>query len=284
MAEINANVWDRAANTWRRLVDTATIAWDTSVKGQVTADVPDGGIDTAQIADGAVTADKIAGGVVPSTAADIDYDNSSSGLTATDVQDAIDEVEDRIDTVEAASGPGLVLIATQQASNDATIDFIHGTGGVVLDDTYDAYLVRFSGVKPQTDGVGLWLRVGTGGTPTWQADAADYAWTVVDYSGQVFVADSSDSEIEMVSANASWGLGNATGEAAHGRVDFDNPEASDYQPFSFQTYHKSAGNAFGGMAGMGTYLTAEAITGIRFLCSSGNIASGRFSLYGYAKA
>jgi hypothetical protein len=39
MAEINANVWDRAANTWRRLVDTATIAWNTSVKGQVTADV-----------------------------------------------------------------------------------------------------------------------------------------------------------------------------------------------------------------------------------------------------
>ena len=35
------------------------------------------------------------------TAADLSYDNSTSGLTATDVQDAIDEVEDRVDGAEA---------------------------------------------------------------------------------------------------------------------------------------------------------------------------------------
>lgn len=35
------------------------------------------------------------------TATAVTYDNSSSGLTATDVQEAIDEVEDRLDTVES---------------------------------------------------------------------------------------------------------------------------------------------------------------------------------------
>ena len=38
------------------------------------------------------------------TAAGTSYDNSSSGLTATDVQDAIDEVEGRVDSVESADG------------------------------------------------------------------------------------------------------------------------------------------------------------------------------------
>jgi hypothetical protein len=189
---------------------------------------------------------------------------------------------DGTDPVWAAQ-PGLVLINTQSASNSATIDFVHGTGGVVLDDTYDAYEIRFSAVKPQNDGVGLWLRVGTGAGPTYQSGAADYAWTVVDYFGQAFAADSSDSEIELVSANAAWGLGNASGEAAHGRVNFDNPEATDFHPFSFETYHKSANNAFGGVAGMGKYNTAAALTAIRLMCSSGNLVSGRFSLYGYVK-
>lgn len=36
------------------------------------------------------------------TAADVSYDNGTSGLTATDVQDAIDEVEGRLDTAEGS--------------------------------------------------------------------------------------------------------------------------------------------------------------------------------------
>lgn len=60
MAEINRNLWDRAANTWRRLVDTATIAWDTSTPGVASASVVAGSIGTTQLADGAVTNAKAA--------------------------------------------------------------------------------------------------------------------------------------------------------------------------------------------------------------------------------
>lgn len=95
-AELRRNLWDRAANTWRRLVDTATVAWDTSTPGQASASVPNGSIDTDQLADDAVTADKIAPGAIPTPdAADIAYDNGTSGLAATDVQAAIDEVAGR---------------------------------------------------------------------------------------------------------------------------------------------------------------------------------------------
>lgn len=41
------------------------------------------------------------GGAITVDAEDVTYDNTTSGLTATDVQDAIDEVEGRLDTAEA---------------------------------------------------------------------------------------------------------------------------------------------------------------------------------------
>lgn len=49
-AEIRRNLWDRAANTYRRLIDTASVAWDTSTPGQASAAVPDGGITLAKLA------------------------------------------------------------------------------------------------------------------------------------------------------------------------------------------------------------------------------------------
>lgn len=186
-------------------------------------------------------------------------------------------------TFAAITSQGLTLILTQNASNSSTIDFVNGTNGVVLDDTYDFYVLKFASVKPVTDGVGFWLRVGTGAGPTWQADAADYAWGNVDYGGLTLQNNASDSEIELVTANVASGLGNAAGEAANGEISFEDPETTNYHTFRYSVAHKSAGNPFGSIAGSGQYNTAEAITGIRFLMSSGNISSGIFSLYGYKK-
>jgi hypothetical protein len=39
MAEINRNVWDRASNSWRRLVDSASISWSTPSPGVASASV-----------------------------------------------------------------------------------------------------------------------------------------------------------------------------------------------------------------------------------------------------
>ncbi len=50
------------------------------------------------------------------TAAEVDYVNGASGLTATDVQAAIDEVEGRVDTLEGA-GPFLPLAGGTMAGN-----------------------------------------------------------------------------------------------------------------------------------------------------------------------
>lgn len=80
-----------------------------------------------------------AGGSVPSpTAADVSYDNTGSGLTATDVQDAIDEVLGDIPANAAAlsydnTGSGLTAANVQ----DAIDEIVSGIGGGSVETTSD---------------------------------------------------------------------------------------------------------------------------------------------------
>jgi hypothetical protein len=63
-------------------------------------------------------------------ASEISYDNATSGLTATDVQAAIDEVEGRLDTVETTAGD-----AATDLSNHVAASSVHGVSGDVVGTT-----------------------------------------------------------------------------------------------------------------------------------------------------
>lgn len=56
------------------------------------------------------------------SAADISYDNTDSGLTATNVQDAIDEVEDRLDATETVANAAIPASEKAQPNGVATLD------------------------------------------------------------------------------------------------------------------------------------------------------------------
>jgi hypothetical protein len=75
----------------------------------------------------------------------IDYSNASSGLTATDVQDAIDEVEGRVDTLESN---------TANVASKYTTTVTLGTvqGSVVITHNLDTKAVIFSVTDTATDG------------------------------------------------------------------------------------------------------------------------------------
>lgn len=177
-----------------------------------------------------------------------------------------------------------VFIEAKDASSSATIDFETGIGS-----TYDAYEVRLSNVKPATDDVALWLRIGTGATPTYQSGAADYSYNVA-YINTGTIADegnNSAAQIVMTGANgAGQGIGNASGEHYSGSLKFDNPEsATDFQTFRFEASYLNTSTALNSViGGGGKYNSATAVTAIRFLMSSGNIASGHFVLYGLRRA
>jgi hypothetical protein len=179
---------------------------------------------------------------------------------------------------------GMVMIGTpQDANSSATIDFED------LDSTYEAYEVRLSNVKPATDDVALWLRVGTGATPTYQSGASDYSYNVSYINTGTLADEGNNSAAQIVITGANGGgqgIGNAAGEHYSGSVKFDNPESSsDFQLFRIEAAYLNTTTALNGpVTGAGKYNSATAVTAIRFMMSSGAIASGRFTLYGLRRA
>ena len=55
----------------------------------------------------------------------------------------------------------LVPIKTLTASSSATLSFVHGTDGVVLDSTYPIYKFEFINIHPATDDVNLQFNLST---------------------------------------------------------------------------------------------------------------------------
>ncbi len=179
-----------------------------------------------------------------------------------------------------AGADAFVLIQSQVASASATIDFTTG-----LNDTYDAYEIRISSLKPATDDTVLWLRVGTGGGPTYQTAGYIHGATGVNSSGVAVIENSaSDAKIAMAKSTAANAIGSAGGENCNVTIKFNNPESSDFCIFDYDVSYRNASNQTTSMKGTGWWDTAGAITAIRFMMSSGNIAAGRFSLYGLRKS
>jgi hypothetical protein len=163
--------------------------------------------------------------------------------------------------------PGaLTLISTLTASNSATLDF---TG---LTATTDYVLVgRF--LLPVTNNVAAWVRYGSGSGPTWMV-GNNYRWaqqytSSIGTTGQA--GGQSDPQHSIVGALANAGIGvgftfditsNNTYVLISGNEIMDNQDGNFYR------------FAYGGRCTLGA-----AVTGIRFMMSSGNIASGTLSLY-----
>jgi hypothetical protein len=181
--------------------------------------------------------------------------------------------------------PMAKLIQTQSASSNSSIDFVNGVSSVVFDDTYDSYMVDYSNVKPATDDVELWLRFGTGGGPTYQTTSYRYgvATTGDGGTGGNFGSTSASRIIISGSTAATDAIGNATGENASGRVFIPNPEQTDFHNVTFASTFMRAAGTLMTMSGGGCWTQGTAITAIRFMMESGNITSGRFSLYGLTK-
>lgn len=179
-----------------------------------------------------------------------------------------------------AAAPGMVLLSTQAASSSSQIDFITG-----LDNTYDAYEVVVSSAKPATDDVQFQMLIGTGGGPTFQTSGYSWGFSGQSSAGLSSDGSASDTKIGMSFAAASTAaVGNATGENYNATIRFNNPEVADFmEVYAIGAYSRSDSTRTTVLAS-GRYNTAGIITGLRFKFSSGNIASGRFSLYGLKKS
>lgn len=175
------------------------------------------------------------------------------------------------------SGGALVLLEQHTASSSAQIDF-----DSFISSTYDEYQFEFLQVIPATNNVDFLMRMGTGGGPTYDT-GNNYSWTqfrwVTNASAPGGFAGVSSiglsTQVDHLSNSANWGY--------CGTARLYNPASSIYKRVTYQGSYLTAGSARQSAVGDGAYEVSTAVTAIRFLFSSGNIASGTIRAYGIAK-
>lgn len=185
-------------------------------------------------------------------------------------------------TGAAGTTGALVLLEQHPASSSLTLDFTS-----FISSTYDEYLIEFINILPDTSDVGLRMRMGTGGGPTYDT-AANYGWMAWVFragGGGATGAEGGAAFIQLtygsggtvgVNTSANWG-----GVSGHIRL-FD-PQAAVYTTTEGLSRYLD-NEPFRLMNTLaGSYESTTAVTALRFYFSSGNIASGVIRIYGIAK-
>ena len=198
------------------------------------------------------------------------------------------------DSGSMASGFGgnMVFIKKLTASSSATLSFVDGSDGVVLDDTYKEYVFTFNNIHPATDQADLQFNM--------SADSgSNYNVTKTTTAFRAFHNEAgNDTNLSYhTGEDLAQGTGfqsiayetdNANDSGISGSLHLFNPSSTTFvKHFLAQTSSCLDGGATYGIynlnfftAGYGN--TTSAVDAIRFQMSSGNIDAGDICLYGIA--
>ena len=190
-------------------------------------------------------------------------------------------------TATAIPSGSLVPIKTLTASSSATLSFVHGTDGVVLDSTYPIYKFEFINCHPATDLANFLFQGSTnsgsayGVTITSTAFIAynreDNSTAALGYQANGDLAQSTSFQ------NITKEIGNGSDESMSGSLSIFNPSSTTFVKHWINESHHMDGTgsplAVRDMMA-GYFNTTSAINAFQFKMSSGNIDSGKIKLYG----
>jgi hypothetical protein len=169
---------------------------------------------------------------------------------------------------------GWEIITNTAGSAVTTIDF---TGLDALTQ-YSKFRLDIINVRPATDDVYLYLRVGTGATPTWQTGTVYDAMVWRSNAGGLSNgANAGIAQMAMFDANR---VGNASNENISGFIEFILGGTNIYPNFISQATNLNASTLISTQGGGGVY-RGGAITAVRLFWESGDFAAvGRVILSG----
>ena len=179
----------------------------------------------------------------------------------------------------------LTLIKSITASASASIEFINGTNGVVLDGTYSSYIFSFSDIHPATDNVSFQFQGSTNSgvsygvtfTTTKFSTYHDEANTATGLDYQTGSDHAQTTSYQHLIGN----VGNGADESCSGVFQIFNPSSTTYVKHfisNFNGYY--AGDYTFNEYVAGYFNTTSAINAIDFQFASGNINDGTIKLYG----
>ena len=149
------------------------------------------------------------------------------------------------------------------------------------DTSYDVYMVQYLNVVPVTDNQEVRMRFTEGGTPNTTANY-DYAYKII----ETLAAGFEDFPATNQTYFRGVRYGNNTGEAGNGTLYlFNMNSTTEYAFYTLEenAYINGAATIAGCTGGGVLTVTGTARNGIEFSFPSGNIASGKFSLFGLKK-
>ena len=179
----------------------------------------------------------------------------------------------------------LVPIKTLTASSSATLSFVHGSNGVVFDNTYPIYKFEFINCHPATNEANFTFNMSTDSgsnynvtkTSTFFASIhkEDDSSSSLSYFSNVDLAQSTS--FQQIAEN----IKNDNDIGVSGEMYLFNPSSTTFvKHFLGRTnHHRNSGQSSDEfVAGYGN--TTSAVDGIQFKMHSGNIDFGTIKLYG----
>ena len=178
----------------------------------------------------------------------------------------------------------MTFIKKLTASGSATLSFVDGASGVVLDDTYKEYVFTFKNIHPQTNNTSPTVGFRDGGT------AYDAVKTTTAFRAYHNEADSDtalqyNSGDDLAQSTAFQKLstvcGNDNDKCYSGIMHLFNPSSTTFvKHFMIEGNVTDTSNYTINDFQAGYINTTTAIDGVQFKMSSGNIDSGVIKLYG----
>jgi hypothetical protein len=181
-------------------------------------------------------------------------------------------------TATGGAAGALAFLEAHTAASSSSLDFTS-----FISSTYDTYLIEGVALVMGTDNVDLRVEIGTGGGPTYDT-GNNYHWAAIGFSsGNTQFNDSGSSGIAKLVKGMDNGL------TAFAFTDFSltamNLQSTTLNKALFgKTYYlDNSSNVIFSTWGMIWTTAATAVTALRFIPSSGNIASGTIRIYGVSK-
>ncbi len=172
----------------------------------------------------------------------------------------------------------LVLLSTETASSDSTIDFTSN-----IDSTYKEYIFKYYDLNPETDRTSFVFNLTTDGTnfnvTKTTTNIEDYHFendtaTALGYRTDLDLAQSTSDQTLMV------GVGNGSDESGAGTLHLYDPSNTTFVKHFISDDHYLEGQDIAFRSFTAGYAnTTSAVTGIRFKMASGDF-DGTIKMYG----
>jgi hypothetical protein len=178
----------------------------------------------------------------------------------------------------AVSSDYVKIAQTNITSNTASVDFIDGTGGVVLDSTYRIYKLIGS-YRGTTGGAEMQIRVINGGSNTRSSGYLCEAFRSY-YSGGTSRAAATDKIVRSIG-----GVQETAGQRSNFEATFFNMSDADHNTTAHCQYaaidgaNETEDQVNNGISS-GVYTTPEAHNGINFSLSTGSVGEAELTLIG----